>query len=72
MKLLLLKYLGFLLQQYGFKIRAAMILFFNLSHTSSRDISQISFSSTTYTVESRYNAVVGVQEMGPRYKWIAL
>ena len=24
------------------------------------------------TVESRYNAVVGVQETGPHYKWIAL
>ena len=23
-------------------------------------------------VESRYNALVGVQETGPRYKWIAL
>ena len=28
--------------------------------------------SWLYTVESRYNAVVGVQETGPRYKWIAL
>ena len=24
------------------------------------------------TVESRYNAIVGVQKTGPRYKWIAL
>ena len=29
-------------------------------------------SEITYTVESRYNAVVGVQKTGPRYKWIAL
>ena len=28
--------------------------------------------SFDYTVESRYNAVVGVQETGPRYKWNAL
>ena len=26
----------------------------------------------TSTVESRYNAVAGVQKAGPRYKWIAL
>ena len=45
---------------------SAMLTFITSSETSNFSIRPI------HTVESRYNAVVGVQETGPRYKRIAL